>query len=203
MLDVLEVSSGVRLALNDYLADYRRRFAVSDGHDSWKLERRQHFSERVNTSWRAFVSGNWDEALRLIRIQTEDVQQEMKEPAERGIGLFRVRVVEWPIIPYVQWELNSLRVRAECGEKIHVVDPRQVKCLETDGPLPELLTVGNDTVYQLLYDDDDLIKGAIRFTDADVLIRCVTVMKQLYTTGEDVRSFFERQVAHLPPPRQG
>ncbi|MEV5542338.1 DUF6879 family protein [Saccharopolyspora shandongensis] len=39
-----------------------------------------------------------------------------KRPGRRlGVELFRVWVVEAPLTPYLQWELHSLAVRAECG----------------------------------------------------------------------------------------
>ena len=116
--------------------------------------------------------------------------------------MFRVRAVEWPLEPYLQWELHLLQIRAEYGEQIHTVSLQQIQEFEDREPLPELLTVGLDTVYQLLYDRQGLIQGAIRFVGSELTALCVEFIKDLYNSGEDLSTFFQREVAHLEPPKQ-
>jgi len=84
--------------------------------------------------------------------------------------------------------------------KFYARSPDQISDLEQDEPLPELLTVGPDTVYRLRYDENDLIKGATKFTDVDTTTRCVKFLEQLYAVGEELSDFFQRQVAALKPP---
>jgi hypothetical protein len=200
MLDLLDRASGKPLAQQDYRADYAQRFAASDGYDSWKLERRQHFREQRSPSRDAFAHGDWDEALRLLEDRRPTLEKLCQDSADRGIDLYRVRVVEKPLTPYLQWELHSLRISAESGEKIRVIGPNQVEQFEQDGLLPELLTVGADTVYGVCYDENGVPNGAIRFIDAETAARCNKFMESLYDVGEDLASFFEREVAPLEPP---
>lgn len=201
MLDFLQGTVGERLSVDSYREDYEKRFAASGSHESWKLERKQQFRQPKHASWEAFARGDWDEALRLIENRRQHLYELSKEDAARGITLFRVRVVEEPIIPYLQWELHSLRLRAECGEKIRVVGPEQAVKFEDVGQLPELLTVGRDTVYEILYDKSGVLDGAIRFVNPDATARCNNFIGQLYSNGEELSSYFDRRVAHLEPPQ--
>jgi len=200
MLDVLKSSLGERLTRAEFDADYDKRFAGSDGHDSWKLERLQHFTESGDAGWEAFARGDWSEATRLIENWRPGLEELFRDADSRGIGLYRVRVVEEPIAPYVQWELNSLRLAAEYGEKIRVVTREPIKEFETSDPLPELLTVGADTVYWASYDENGACTGATRFIDAEITARCVEFTERLYEVGEELDSFFQLKVAQLEPP---
>ncbi len=200
MRDLLGRSPGTALSQAEYDADFSQREWAVDGFDSWKLERRQHFQEPRNESWRAFARGDWAEALRLIDGRRASLRALAEKAAAHDTRLLRVRVVEHPIVPYLQWELNSLRVRADCGELIRVVTAAQVARHEQDGLLPELLTLGRDVVYRIEYDEAGLAAGAVRYLDATATTRVATFIRGLYDAGEDIQDFFDRDVAHLPPP---
>src|ERR1044072_4410287 len=138
----LESTRGEALSLDAYRRDCRERQWMIDGQDSWKLERQQHFREPGFASWDAFARGDWDEALRLIEEERDYLREFSQEVADHRITLYRVRVVEQPIAPYLQWELHLLRLRAECGEKIRVVSLEHLAELERSDQLPEMLTLG-------------------------------------------------------------
>jgi hypothetical protein len=200
MRELLIGSPGARLTRAEYGKDFAARQWAEDGHDSWKFERQQHFQEPTNPSWHAFSMGAWDEALRLIEARRDDLHSQMREAASHHCRLLRVRVVETPLTPYLQWELHMLRLRAETGELIRVVDSAQVERFEHDGTLPELVTLGSDTVYRILYDEDDVPDGAIRYSDPDVNREVIAFISDLYAAGEDIQDFFNRNVAWLPAP---
>lgn len=124
---------------------------------------------------------------------------EAREDSERGIQLYRVRVVAEPISPYLLWELNALNVRAECGEKIRVVDAGLVEEFESAGALPEILTLGPNTVYQVLYNEAGELDGAICSTDRADVERWVSFIAELYEKGEDIQGYFARRVAGRMP----
>ncbi|MGX7827406.1 DUF6879 family protein [Actinokineospora sp. 24-640] len=203
MLDRAPGSAGARLDVHAYQEDYERRFDVSDGHASWKLERGQEFREPGYPSWEAFASGDWAESLRLIEAERPELVELSRESSRRGIDLFRVRVVEQPITLYLHWELRLLKVRAECGELIRVVTGDQVRPFEQATPLPEVLTVGDDTVYEIIYDADGVLTGAVRFSDARTAANYVSFIEELYAGGEELASFFQREVAPLRLPHAG
>lgn len=194
-------AAGTRLALADYRADFRAVDSVIAGQDSWKLERRQHFRQPGTASWEAFAHGEWDEALRLIEARRGPLIKSGAEAAGKGTGLYRLRVVAQPIIPYLQWELHSLKLRAECGERIRVLPAAAVRDLEDDGELPEIVTLGPSVAYRILYDASGELAGGVKVTDSQAVGRVTGLIRRLYAQGEDVAEFFEREVAPLPPPR--
>jgi hypothetical protein len=194
---------GQRLTLEAYLADAQERIWNADESGCWKLERQQHFIEPGDASWEAFAAGDWDGALRLLNARRRELKQYHKRVQRSGFEMCRVRVVQEPIGPYLIWELNALQVRYESGGKIRVVDVEQVEPLESAGALPEILTVGRSTAYQVLYGEDGGAEGAIRTTDRDIIEHWTTLTKELYAKGEELDSYFARKVAGLKPPGVG
>jgi hypothetical protein len=196
----LAASQGEVLSASAYRADFRERDRTSDARDSWKLERRQHFREPGRASWEAFARGEWDEALRLNEERRASIKEFTDASLARGAGLYRVRVVEEPVSPYLQWESHLLRLRAECGERIRVVHGSAVTTLEREGPLPELINLGSATLYEIRYDDDGVLVGGVRYTDHGLVTRFVDLCEYLFAAGEDIQEYVERAVVPLPPP---
>ncbi|RXS68348.1 hypothetical protein EST92_26795 [Streptomyces sp. TM32] len=196
----LVASQGERLPIEAYRRDFRRYRGDVRGRHSWKLERQQDFEEQ-DASWEAFRHGRWEEALRLLEDEREDFESAVQRDRERSTAFHRVRVVEEPLTPYLHWELHALRLQAECGKKIRVVGPAQVAAFEAGGPLPEVVVVGDQVLYQVLYTEAGSLDGAIRFLEPGLVRRWGDFIRTLYETGEDVLPFFARSVAHLPPPQ--
>jgi hypothetical protein len=201
MPDLLAGARGEDLKLDDYLTDFERDFASMEQPGFWKLERQQFFREPGNESWEAFARGDWSEALRLIESDRHELLDYHRDVARRGLPVCRVRVVELPINPYLQWELHALRLRDEAGGPIRVVEPDRVADLEPDGPLPEVATLGTRVAYQAVYNEQAALTGGRRFTDPSLVNRCQQLTQRLFDAGEPIESFFAREVAHLPPPR--
>lgn len=127
-------------ALDAYRSDFRQRDAAVTDRDSWKFERRQDFQEQASPSWDAFRRGEWAEALRLMGDRREHWRRLAREDRERRSAFHRVRVVEEPLTPYLQWELHALRVQGESGMPVRVVDGAGLRHLEaTAAPLPEVV----------------------------------------------------------------
>jgi len=201
MRDLFNPTDGEPLPLDTYLADYEQRFWAITDHDFWKLERQQTFQEPGFGSWKAFAQGRWDEALRLIDAEREGFEEYFARLAKHQIAFTRVRVVEEPIAPYLQWELHVLHLRQACGERVRVIGPDTISRLETDRPLSELITLGDDAMYQIQYNQEGVLDGALRFTDRATITRCRNLIEDLYAEGEDLSSYFPRVVARLTPPQ--
>ncbi|MEV7425035.1 DUF6879 family protein [Streptomyces sp. NPDC091212] len=205
MLDLrapaLLAGQGERLVREVYKREFRERDAAIHDRASWKLERRQHFEEQGSPSRDALSRGDWAESLRLMEERRENIRAAAREDERRNSVFHRVRVVEQPLTPYLQWELNSLRQQAECGMRVRVVGAGVVTPSEGDGPLPELVVLGGDVLYEVLYTESGVPDGAIRHTDPEVIGGWESYIKELYRVGEDVMSYFDREVAHLPPPK--
>ncbi|MFF5401638.1 DUF6879 family protein [Streptomyces misionensis] len=182
-----------------YHADFRRVRASGIFHMN-KLERGQHFKERGFASWEAFAAGEWDRALSLIEEKREIYAEQFREAARLGIRERRLRVVEFPVTPYVQWELFVLRLRVELGDEIRVLDAREISDIERERPVPEVVILGDVAMYEVLYDDDGNAAGANRSTDPELIRETSAGFEALYGRGEDFHAFFDREIAPLPPP---
>jgi hypothetical protein len=191
---------GTRLNAPDYRADFRaRRGAIRHG-DSWKLERLQHFEEE-DPSRDALRRGDWGEALRLFEADRDTVREAARAEERQDHRFHRLRVVEEPLTPYVQWELHWLRMRAECGHRTRVILAKEVAGSEPNGRLlPELTLLNDDALYRVLYTPAGATEGAVRFTDPDVVGPWAAYLRDVYAAGEDITSYFERAVARLSPP---
>ncbi|MDT0342277.1 DUF6879 family protein [Streptomyces litchfieldiae] len=197
----LDRARGERLSWADYSADFWQRYAQIYERDSWKFERRQHFVEQKSPSRAALGRGDWDGALRLLEDRRESLRKAAEQDQRQRTVFHRVRVTEQPLTPYLQWELHSLRMKAEYDEIIRVIDAAHVSALEIDGLLPEVVVLGGQTLYEVVYTDAGVPDGGIRFTEPDLVRGWEDFIRTLFEGGEDIASYFEREVAPLPPPQ--
>ncbi|WP_405744086.1 hypothetical protein OG422_20260 [Streptomyces sp. NBC_01525] len=193
-------ASGVRLTRPEYHREFREHRKEIRGSDSWKLERLQHFEETNDESRDALRNGDWPEVLRLFETERDDTLQEAREQESQGAPFHRIRVVEEPLTPYVQWELHWLRMRAECGHPVRVLPATAVASVETEGLLPELTLLGNSVLFRVIYTESGRPDGAIRFTDPHLVQEWAAYLEKLYVAAESMQTYFDRVVAPLAPP---
>ncbi|MEU3420416.1 DUF6879 family protein [Streptomyces murinus] len=198
MFDSFPHGVSERLDRPTYHADFWRVRASGIRHMN-KLERGQEFKERGFASWEAFAAGEWDRALSLVQEKREGYERQFREAARLGILERRLRVVEFPVTPYVQWELHVLRMRVELGDHIKVLDARKISDIEQDRPVPEVVILGEVAMYEVVYDDGNAA-GANRFTDPALIRETSAGFEALYERGDDFHDFFDREIAPLAPP---
>ncbi|PZG14699.1 hypothetical protein C1I95_21195 [Micromonospora craterilacus] len=202
MRDLLRASSAQRLNLPDYEADFYAAVESVDG-PILKTERMQSFREPGSPSWEAFAAGRWKEALRIAAEPNPELERFFAHLDELGSGLHRLRIVELPLTPYLHWELNFLRYRAEAGEHIRVLnaDANAVVKLEYEhGVVPELMVAGSQAVYEVRYDEAGAPVGADKFVAPEVVEGCRSRVTSLLADAEAFESFFRREVDGLKPP---
>jgi hypothetical protein len=136
----------------------------------------------------------------LLEERREDLKRFHKETTAAGTQTRRIRIVSLPITPYLQWELQQLKIRDETGGPIHILRTSAIANLEDQGPLPEIYTMDSTMMYQAVYDEHGVLEYALRYTDQSLVGRCRDFIADLYDRGEPISSFFEREIAHLPPP---
>jgi len=197
----LDDAWGERLDRAAYHEDFRRRRWAAEGRDSWKLERQQHFREPGNESWQAFARGDWNEALRIFEAQRPALDRAARDAEQHRAPFYRVRVVEEPLTPYLQWELHGLRVRDEVLGGIRVLQAGHVSALEEWALLPELVVLGGHTLYRVVYAEDGTADGAVRFLDGGLAAEWAEFIGRLHGQAEELSTYFARSVAPLPPPR--
>jgi hypothetical protein len=61
--------------------------------------------------------------------------------------------------------------------------------------------VGGQTLYEVVYTDEGVPNGAVRYADPRLVESWERFIRDLYGGGEDVVSYVDRYVARLPPPR--
>ncbi|MFJ4790684.1 DUF6879 family protein [Streptomyces sp. NPDC088794] len=189
-----------RLDRPRYHADLSRVYGSGIGFLN-KLERGQHFKERGFPSWEAFADGDWQGALSLADERREDYAQELHQASRLGVTHRRVRVVEFPITPYVQWELFVLRVRVDVGDDIKILDARDISNIERSRPVPEVVILGDAAMYEVVYDEDGNAAGAKRYTDRSLIREMNAGFNALYDRGERFHDFFDREILTLAPPQ--
>ncbi|MGP3956414.1 DUF6879 family protein [Nonomuraea sp. 3N208] len=185
-------ADGLDLDVPEYQSGFDRDHAART-EPMWKLERAQVFYEPDVASWRAMMDGDWAGSLALA----ERMAGPLEDYFRSRVPVRRVRVVEFPITAYLQWELHVLAVRARAGSPCRVVPAERVAALD---PLPELVIFSQSLMYEVLYDRYGGCRGGRRVTDPHVVAPCLRAVRALYTDGEDVLRFHEREIAPLPPP---
>lgn len=201
MRDLLDGASGERLVGDAYGETLNKDFWEVGEPGFWKLERLQTFQEPYSESWTAFIKGDWEEALLLHEARRPSLEDTCRKIAEHGFNTWWVRVAEKPITPYLQWEFHLLRLRNQCGDNVRVISLDQIERFEESGRVPEIITLGTEVMYEIMYDENRLPEGGIRFVNRDLIVRCQKFIQDLYSVGEDLEIFFEREVAVLEPPR--
>ncbi|MFE9296989.1 DUF6879 family protein [Streptomyces niveus] len=203
MRNLLAEAAGDRLELAAYLEDFDKHFwnaGSSDEASFWKFERRQSFKEPGVESWEAFFRGEWDTALALIAEQRSHYERYFQKIADHGFRLHRVRVVDEPVTPYLQWELHLLRLKEQYGEDTRIAKASDLSSLEAGTQLPEIAIIGSSALYEIVYDDDGKLAGGIRYTDDGLISECRRIIRAIHGSGEQLETFFKRRVASLPPP---
>lgn len=166
----------------------------------WKLERRQTFREPGVPSWEAFAAGDWGRALELNERERDAVRAKVAEDDSLGVESRRLRVVERPVTPYLQWEMQYFRLLAEAGEDLRVIDASRVRHLEADRLLPEIVILGERVLFEVLYDAAGTAYGARRIDDPHVIAEAGREVADLYAAAEPLLDYFAREIAPLPSP---
>ena len=128
------------------------------------------------------------------------MRAKVAEDDRLGVESRRLRVVEHPVTPYLQWEMQYFRILAEAGEDIRVIDASEVRHLEADRLLPEIVILGDQVLFEVLYDADGTAYGARRIDDPKVIKEACREVADLYARAEPLLDYFAREIAPLPPP---
>lgn len=115
------IKSGKRLDLNEFGARFLELWSRTDFR-FLKVECWQSYREReITTSQAAYERGDVPEARRLLRQESEAERSFYKDVERKGIDYARIRLVQKPLTPYLDYEFEAYRIRAKIGENIEVV----------------------------------------------------------------------------------
>jgi hypothetical protein len=194
MLERIHEIAGVSLSADEYLDDFWPNFRMIDD-VLWKLERIQSFGAAGGPGRAAMMQGDGNRSLRLI----DDGPGVSGEP-ERFVRR-RIRIVEQPVTPYLQWEMHLLALRVATVEQVRVLDASEVADQEVGRRLPELVVLGTVAMYEVTYDDTGAHSGARRIDDREVIAACRGELDKMFAAGEDFRAYYEREIVPLPAPQ--
>ncbi|GAB1821878.1 DUF6879 family protein [Herbidospora sp. RD11066] len=181
MREIVHGAPGVMLDRRAYTTEFYGVYREMEG-VLWKLERAQHFHEPYSPSWVAWADGDWDRAMKLIEESAGDFAADVVDSVE----LRRLRIAEQPLSDYLKWEFQVLRARAGVGERTRVLDASAVRHLERHGPLPEILILSRELMYEVLYDDIGAHVGGRRIIQKDVIATCLSDMENLYEQADEL-----------------
>ena len=198
-MNLLDPAAGERLG-DTFLTRYYEDFWDCGPGGCWKLKRAQHFIEPDSSSWIAFSRGDWEQALWRTEARRTQLTDYYRKIDQHSFYTCQVRVVEYPVTPYLQWESHLLRLRNELGGFVRTVTAAQVTGHEAAGQLPEVVTLGTGVMYQLVYSGLGLLQGGIRYTDPELVRGWRELIAGLFDQGEDMQVWFDREVAPLPAP---
>lgn len=192
---LLGQADGHRLDSSDYVTDFEQRFWRIGREGFWKLECLQNYQEPGFASWEAFRRGEWGEALALIEQSRPAIAEQLAQLAAAGIGHHRARVVVEPVSPYVQWELHILHAKDQYGENVSMLTVDHAAALVGEGPLPDLVVLGDEAVYDIHYTAEGAPDGATRYLEGDVVRDARDFVRRLHRAGETLRTYFPREIA--------
>ncbi|MGW1139212.1 DUF6879 family protein [Streptomyces zhihengii] len=201
MFESFARGDSVRLDRPTYHADLGRIYSGGGIGFLNKLERGQHFQERGFPSWEAFAAGDWERALTLADERREEYAQELDKASRSGVRHRRLRIVEFPVTPYVQWEPHVLRVRVDVGDEIRVLDAGDIADIERTRPVPEVVVLGDEVMYEVVYDAEGNADGARRYDNRSLVRETNAGFDALWERGEEFPAFFDREIAELAPPQ--
>ena len=184
--------------LDQYYADFAERFWIP-GSRFWKFERGQHYAEPGNPSWTAFNQGNWAKALELLETDRQRLTQYHQRCHELDITTRRLRIIETPITPYLQWELHLLHLRDTTGGPVRILPAHKIA--EKPHPHPDYNVIAPDIMYKVSYDHHGVLQTATAYTHPAAIKNMVRYISGLYSRAEPINNYFTREIAHLPPPK--
>jgi hypothetical protein len=153
----------------------------------------------MTPSWQAFMAGDWARVLAVFESERPDARAETEKYSRQGSELRRLRIVEQPVSPDLLWETQWFKILVEEGTSIRVLGSEQVRGLERDASLPEIL-VDEHALYHVSYDEDWKACGARRINDPDVICQATAEIAALWELAEPFSRYFAREIVTLLPP---
>ncbi|MDA8368874.1 MAG: hypothetical protein M0026_03285 [Nocardiopsaceae bacterium] len=200
VFDAVRAAEGTTMDRRSYHAD-AAALRQSDRiiGDVWKLERAQTFEDTCDPAWAAFLSGDWNRVLEIFDGERAGLVEQSRSYARLGLRFRRLRIVEHPPTPYLQWEMRSHRIFVECGHEIRTLEAEWIREWERDRPLPELVIYCGEVIYQVRYDERRRPVGAKRIDDPRLAAAAAATVSELYVQAEPLMDYFDREIAPLPP----
>lgn len=195
----LDRSTGELLDNETFYADFQDTFWNCTRF--WKIESAQHFAEPGSASWQAFNAGDWDGALRLHDDRTQDLLDYHDRCNDHGIRTQRVRIIDTPLTPYLQWEMHLLFLRDATGGPIRILTHDTPTLLPKQFPhFPEVCGMDTTVLYEHLYDGHGVMYATVKYTNPRTIVEYKYLHEILYGKAAPIGPYFLRHIKPLPAP---
>jgi|ERR671914_612398 hypothetical protein len=159
-----------------------------------KLECWQAYQERdTNQSQQMYSKGDPDKTRELLRQEAEVDRPLYADVRARGVDFARIRLVQEPLTPYLDYELMAYEIREEMGETIAIVRCSRELTLPNDEYF-DFLLFDRHTALIHDYGDDGRQSGGWLTTDSEVIASLERVATHLRQRAIPLREF----IAGLP-----
>lgn len=151
----------------------------------FKIERKQSYNQADDDSYKAFLRGDHETAMRLLRGELLKQREMYDEAIANGVELVRLRQVEEPLSDYLRhFEIPSYSTSEELGEKIYFVPPNP-----NEDELPDCIVFDSTVMFVNTYDGLDRLGGAIVVTDPEQIRHATTLGEKLLSRAEPLASY--------------
>jgi hypothetical protein len=176
--------NGAHLAPTDFTAHFRAAWSAARER-FFKIERRQSYNQAGDDSYTAFLRGDHDTALRLLRNELLTQREMYDEARAHGIELVRLRQVEEPLSDYLRYyEIPSYFISEELGEKVYFAHPDP-----SADELPDCIIFDSAVMFVNTYDGLGRLGGAIEVIDETQILSAVSLGENLLSAAEPLARY--------------
>jgi len=123
-------------------------------HEWFKIEVLQDYAgEDDSPSLRAWLAGDRQKSLELLKQEAYDNnwRKLCKQKHKQGVLMRRIRIIEKPLTPYTEWELEYYKLsNIPGGEQVFIVDKNSIKGLNL--PSGDLMMFDDQRLVICTYD---------------------------------------------------
>ena len=134
---------------------------------AFKLEVLQYYGEGAEEkpSLKEWLRGNKEESVRLLKQNSK--QMALWWPKDERIQKTRIHIVEYPLTPYIEWEIEAYRDVniPEAGENVYLLDSKYVKEYPE---IPEGWIFDDNRAISIIYDKNGKVKEFEIYEDEEI-----------------------------------
>lgn len=159
-----------------------------------KLEVRQWFSEPEDPSFQAYARNDLALARQELRSRISDQRDLYDQISQKNLPLIRMRFVEMPLHPYLEYEFISYPISASFGERILVLQKSNVdNDILQDPYFRDMNFFPGVGLLLHIYDDSGVQQGGYLVTSAVELSLVEKLFSKLFPVTITLGSFLATQ----------
>ncbi|WP_221274542.1 DUF6879 family protein [Thaumasiovibrio subtropicus] len=142
----------------------------------YKLETKMSYQETDNPSYDAYIRGDLDKAIELIKKSKEKDYPVYESLRKRGVNVYRCRPVLLPLSDYLNWEFECYKENSKQGELIFLSEGLDIYKTHA---LHDFMLFDDKVALVHNYDENGLIQGGWMTTDSNKIASFKTLLNIL------------------------